>query len=138
MSKLQGVIETAVYADDIPRSVAFYRDVLGMRVMVSDPNRIAALAVNDKHVFLVLKRGGSTQPIPMHDGFLPPHDTHGASHYALAIDKADAPAWLERLKSHNIAIESRIHWPRGGESIYFRDPDGNLGELATPGLWEVY
>jgi catechol 2,3-dioxygenase-like lactoylglutathione lyase family enzyme len=28
--------------------------------------------------------------------------------------------------------------PRGGHSIYFRDPDGHLLELATPGLWAGY
>jgi catechol 2,3-dioxygenase-like lactoylglutathione lyase family enzyme len=31
-----------------------------------------------------------------------------------------------------------VRWPRGGESIYFRDPDGHLVELATPGLWDNY
>ena len=25
-----------------------------------------------------------------------------------------------------------------GNSVYFRDPDGHLLELATPGLWWVY
>jgi catechol 2,3-dioxygenase-like lactoylglutathione lyase family enzyme len=27
---------------------------------------------------------------------------------------------------------------RGGQSIYFRDPDDLLVELATPGIWEAY
>ena len=27
---------------------------------------------------------------------------------------------------------------RGAVSLYFRDPDGNLGELVTPGLWANY
>ena len=31
-----------------------------------------------------------------------------------------------------------MKWPRGGESLYFRDPDGHLVELATPGLWANY
>ena len=38
------------------------------------------------------------------------------------------------LPTEGIAIEGRTKWPRGGESIYFRDPDGHLVELATPGL----
>ena len=37
-----------------------------------------------------------------------------------------------------IAIKGRTKWPRGGESIYFRDPDGHVLELATPGLWPGY
>jgi catechol 2,3-dioxygenase-like lactoylglutathione lyase family enzyme len=34
-----------------------------------------------------------------------------------------------------VAIEGRVDWPRGAKSIYFRDPDGHLLELGTPGLW---
>jgi catechol 2,3-dioxygenase-like lactoylglutathione lyase family enzyme len=32
----------------------------------------------------------------------------------------------------------RTDWPRGGRSVYFRDLDGYLLELATPGLWRIY
>ncbi|MEP7038442.1 MAG: glyoxalase, partial [Acidobacteriota bacterium] len=35
-------------------------------------------------------------------------------------------------------IESKVKWERGGTSIYFRDPDKHLLELATPGLWTIY
>jgi len=42
------------------------------------------------------------------------------------------------LRDAGIAIEGRTQWPRGGHSIYFRDPDGHLLELATPGLWKGY
>jgi catechol 2,3-dioxygenase-like lactoylglutathione lyase family enzyme len=37
-----------------------------------------------------------------------------------------------------VPIEGRTQWPRGSTSIYFRDPDGHLLELATPGLWPVW
>jgi catechol 2,3-dioxygenase-like lactoylglutathione lyase family enzyme len=37
-----------------------------------------------------------------------------------------------------VNIESRVKWPRGGESIYFRDPDDHLVELVTPGTWAIY
>ncbi|MFL4996127.1 MAG: VOC family protein, partial [Microvirga sp.] len=46
--------------------------------------------------------------------------------------------WEERLSEHGVAIEGRTNWSRGGHSIYFRDPDGHLVELATPGLWATY
>ena len=49
-----------------------------------------------------------------------------------------ATAWEETLAAHAVAIEGRTDWPRGGTSVYFRDPDGHLLELATPGLWPGY
>jgi catechol 2,3-dioxygenase-like lactoylglutathione lyase family enzyme len=39
---------------------------------------------------------------------------------------------------NGIAIESKVQWELGGQSLYFRDPDGNSLELATPGLWSIY
>jgi catechol 2,3-dioxygenase-like lactoylglutathione lyase family enzyme len=59
-------------------------------------------------------------------------------HYALAIAAADLPAWEARLAAKGVPIEGRTDWPRGGRSVYFRDPDGHLGELATPGIWPIY
>jgi len=40
--------------------------------------------------------------------------------------------------AEGIPIEDRKTWDRGGQSIYFRDPDGHLLELATPGVWTIY
>jgi catechol 2,3-dioxygenase-like lactoylglutathione lyase family enzyme len=54
------------------------------------------------------------------------------------VHAADLAAWEERLAQNAIAIESRISWPRGGHSIYFRDPDGHLVELITPGCWTIF
>jgi catechol 2,3-dioxygenase-like lactoylglutathione lyase family enzyme len=59
-------------------------------------------------------------------------------HVAFGIASAELAAWEARLRARHIAIEGRTDWPRGGHSIYFRDPDGHLLELATPGLWEIY
>jgi catechol 2,3-dioxygenase-like lactoylglutathione lyase family enzyme len=57
---------------------------------------------------------------------------------AFSIAADELSAWEERLAAAGVAIEGRTKWPRGGDSIYFRDPDGHLLELATPGLWVGY
>ena len=44
-------------------------------------------------------------------------------------------AWEGHLAAQGVPLESRITWPAGGTSLYVRDPDGSLLELATPGLW---
>jgi len=57
---------------------------------------------------------------------------------APTADSLAAERLEEQLNAEDIAVEGRNKWPRGGESIYFRDPDGHLLELATPGLWPGY
>jgi catechol 2,3-dioxygenase-like lactoylglutathione lyase family enzyme len=59
-------------------------------------------------------------------------------HIAFSISAADWDAWLRRLEERGIAVERIVRWPRGGRSLFFRDPEQNLVELATPGLWAVY
>ena len=46
--------------------------------------------------------------------------------------------WEAWLAENGIAVEKREKWERGGDSLYFRDPDGHLLEVATPGVWLTY
>ncbi len=87
---------------------------------------------------LLFRRRASLETTRMPGGTIPPHDGSGPLHVAFGIASAELAAWEARLRAHDIAIEGRTDWPRGGQSIYFRDPDGHLLELATPGLWEIY
>jgi catechol 2,3-dioxygenase-like lactoylglutathione lyase family enzyme len=87
---------------------------------------------------LLFKRGASNTFTQVPSGTLGPHDGNGPLHFAFAIAAEDLVSWEEHLSRHEIKIETRLHWPRGGTSLYFRDPDNNLGELATPGLWSNY
>lgn len=58
MPALTGVLETALYVDDLPRAVAFYQDVFDLKPMIID-ERICALDVAGKQVLLLFKRGAS-------------------------------------------------------------------------------
>ncbi|WP_112663811.1 VOC family protein [Microvirga flavescens] len=137
MPKLQAVLETALYVDDLARAKTFYETVLELRVLRAD-SRFCAFDVNGRNVLLLFKRGGSAKAMPMPGGVIPPHDGAGPLHMAFAISAQDLSAWEAALAKYGIAIESRVTWPRGGTSLYFRDPDGHAIELATPGLWEIY
>ncbi|WP_201750336.1 VOC family protein [Tautonia marina] len=66
---------------------------------------------------------------------LPPHGARGPGHFALGIRADKLDDWRRRLEAHGVAVEQEVEWPRGGRSIYFRDPSGNSVELITPGLW---
>ena len=134
---ITGVLESSIYVDDVSRSADFYRRIFGFERLESD-NRFCALSVAGCQVFLIFKKGGTLQPMPLPGGVLPPHDGNGQLHFAFSVPAADLSAWEERLAQNSVAIESRISWPRGGRSIYFRDPDGHLVELITPGCWTIY
>ncbi len=135
--RLDRVLETSLYVDDLDRAAAFYEDILGLAVLTAD-SRFRAYDVGGKSVLLIFRRGATLETVRMPGGTIPPHDGHGPLHIAFAI-AADALAdWEKRLAERNIAIEGRTDWSRGGHSIYFRDPDGHLLELATPGLWATY
>jgi len=134
---VRGIIETAIYTDDMERAKRFYEQVMGLNPMYED-RRLTAYDVAGRSVLLVFKRGASAQPAIMPGGTIPGHDGAGPLHLAFAIEADRLEAWESRLQSQGIEIEGRIDWPRGGKSIYFRDPDGHLLELATPGLWPIY
>jgi catechol 2,3-dioxygenase-like lactoylglutathione lyase family enzyme len=134
---ITGVLEYGIYVDDVPRSAAFYRRIFGFAQLEGD-DRFCALGVAGKQVFLIFKKGGTLEPMPLPGGVLPPHDGSGQLHFAFSVPEAELAAWEQRLVENGVAIESRVTWPRGGRSIYFRDPDGHLGELITPGCWAIY
>jgi catechol 2,3-dioxygenase-like lactoylglutathione lyase family enzyme len=137
LPKLSGVIETALYVDDLDRARAFYEEVLGLEALTADP-RFVAFDVGGRSVLLLFRRGSTPETIQLPGGTIPPHDGSGPIHMAFAIPAAELPVWEEALDKHNVAIEGRTDWPRGGKSIYFRDPDDHLLELATPGIWKIY
>ena len=135
--KLDRVIETCLYVDDLGRSAAFYEDVLGLAPMTSDA-RFRAYDVGGKSVLLLFRRGATLETVRMPGGTIPPHDGHGPLHIAFAVSADRLVAWEARLDRHGVAIEGRTEWSGGGKSVYFRDPDRHLVELATPGLWAIY
>lgn len=137
--KINGIVETAISVGDIQASARFYEVLFGFERLVDDP-RICALNVAQGHVLLIFLRGGSLDPVVLPDGrgVVPPHDSRGQQHFALGIDVADFDGWCERLQGKGVAIESIVHWPLGGRSIYFRDPDQHAVELITPGVWKNY
>ena len=137
MPNLHGVLETALYVDSFERACPFYEQVLGLNSIYRD-QRLCAYDVGGRGVLLLFLRGHSLRTVHLPGGTIPPHDGQGPVHIAFAVATNELAAWEQRLMEAEIAIEGRTKWPRGGDSVYFRDPDGHLVELATPGLWPGY
>ncbi|WAC26833.1 VOC family protein [Ancylobacter sp. SL191] len=134
---ISGVVETGLYVDDLACARAFYEGVLGLKPMVAD-DRFCAYDAGPRSVLLLFLRGQALAPVTMAEGTIPPHDGHGPLHYALAIPATSVEQWRRHLDVQGVVLEGRVDWKGGGVSLYFRDPDQHLVELATPGLWPNY
>lgn len=130
----EGLLETSLYARDLQRTAAFYRDLLGAETLVDSP-RLVAFDIAHRSVLLVFQAGATEDDLVDERGRIPGHGGSGHTHFALSITARDLEEWRVRLTMRNIDIVGEYHWPRGGVSLYFQDPDGAVVELATPGLW---
>jgi catechol 2,3-dioxygenase-like lactoylglutathione lyase family enzyme len=135
--RIGGLLESALYVDDMERSVEFFGNVLGLRSLVRG-ERLTAFDAGRQGVLLLFARGRSAVDMPSPNGIIPGHDGSGPLHVAFAISADRYDGWLAHLARSDVPIVSEVRWPRGGRSCYFHDPDGHLVELATPGLWETY
>jgi catechol 2,3-dioxygenase-like lactoylglutathione lyase family enzyme len=135
--KISGLLETALYVDDMDRSIDFFTRVLHLVPMVRS-ERITAFDAGRSGVLLLFTRGASKADMPSGQGTIPGHDGSGPLHMAFAIASDAYDDWCAELTAHEVAIYSEVRWQRGGRSVYFHDPDGHVLELATPGLWDNY
>lgn len=136
MLEVKGIGEAALHVEDLQRSIQFYEDLLGFKRILGD-DRFCAFRVSDEQTFLLFKKGGTLEPVELPGGVIPPHDGSGHLHLAFLIGQDDFSRWEARLDSKGVAIESKVQWGSGARSLYFRDPDGHLIELGTPGIWNL-
>src|SRR5262245_56874887 len=76
MPKLDGILETAIHTENMPRSRAFYEDVLGLKPIYSD-DRLTGYAVAGRDVLLVFLKGATTQTVVLPSGTIPGHGRAG-------------------------------------------------------------
>ena len=130
MTKIQNIVETSAYVDDLDRAERFYADVLGLELIGREPGRHVFFRVGASDVLLIF------DPATTLTGDHPPaHGARGPGHFAFGIPADALDEWRRRLEERGVAIEHEQQWPRGGRALYFRDPAGNSVELITPGRW---
>lgn len=131
---IRGVLETALYADDLEAARRFYGGLLGLREIAAQEGRHVFFRCGDG-VLLVFRPEASRQP-PAPDALpVPPHGATGAGHLCLTVREGDLPEMEARLARAGVPIESDFRWPHGPRSLYIRDPAGNSVEFASPALW---
>jgi catechol 2,3-dioxygenase-like lactoylglutathione lyase family enzyme len=127
----EGILESSLYVTDVARSAEFYEQIFGFRVISDFGQRGCALEAGRRQVLLLFKKGASK-------AIQSPHDGDGELHLAFAIPAGALAEWETWLAEKGIEVEEKRRWDLGGESLYFRDPDRHLIELATPGVWSIY
>lgn len=131
------VLESALYAENLDETAAFYEQILGLERIVTVPGRHVFFRV-EGGVLLVFRPKATTRP-PTADARLPvpAHGTEGEGHLCLAATAGEISEWRRRLEAAGVEIEADFDWPQGGRSIYFRDPAGNSIEFAEPRIWGI-
>lgn len=117
---LTGLNHLTLSVRDLARSVAFYRDMLGLRLHARW-DRGAYLSAGDLWLCLSLDGQGTA-------ALASPAYTH----YAFSISQHDFPAFAARLRAAGVP-----EWQQNrsaGDSLYFLDPDGHQLEAHTGSL----
>jgi catechol 2,3-dioxygenase-like lactoylglutathione lyase family enzyme len=126
-----GILESALYYPHAERGAVlrFYEETLGLRQVASWDNGCAYRL--GPGVLLLFD-------LELLDGQGGPVSDHGAApggHVCLVADSGEYGAVRERLASAKVEITHDHDWPKGGRSFYFKDPAGNLLEVADSDLW---
>ena len=129
MKKLK-LFEASVYTDDLVAARRFYEEVLGLDCLIFEPPRHAFFRTG-RGMLLVFNPAATAQG----DEEVPPHGAQGPVHVALSAPEEELAGWASRLQQAGVEIRW-ADWP-GGRSFFFRDPAGNLLEIASSHIWDA-
>jgi XTP/dITP diphosphohydrolase len=130
----QAVLETVLYADDLAAARSFYEGVLGLECFAQSEDRHVFFRCGGQ-VLLLFNPSRTEVAVEVKPGVPPAHGARGPGHVCFSASDAEITRWRRHLEARGIAIEADFEWPRGGRSIYFRDPAGNCLEFGEPAIW---
>jgi catechol 2,3-dioxygenase-like lactoylglutathione lyase family enzyme len=127
-----GVLETSLYhgaaeGEEVER---FYAELLGLPLVSRWPGGLAFRA--GPGVLLLFER----ETTATRDGPIADHGSTGPGHACLlAGDREGYESWRKRLAAAGVEITHDQEWQGGRRSFYFKDPGGNLLEVADGDIW---
>lgn len=132
--KLSHVLESSLYVADLAVAESFYSGVLGLTIHSKLEGRHVFFRCGSQMVLLFNPEATAGPDLTPRG--LGAHGAHGPGHLAFGVSNEEIDRWRRRLGDHGVEIEQEVDWGGDrGRSLYFRDPDGNSLEVATPGLW---
>jgi catechol 2,3-dioxygenase-like lactoylglutathione lyase family enzyme len=130
---LVGVLETSLYHDAAEAQAVqrFYTDALALPLVSRWPGGFA-LRIGPGAVLLLFER----ETVATRDGPIADHGSRGPGHACLLAPGREAyERWRERLGESGTEITHEQEWDAGRRSFYFKDPAGNLLEIADGDIW---
>ncbi len=128
--ELQGVLEVSLYYDESHTEAIhrLYEKTLGLRRVASWSDG-TALRLGSGVVLLFCRQRLADRDEPISD-----HGSHGPGHVCFTAPPGAYEEWRQRVEDGPGVVHDE-KWPKGGRSFYFRDPAGNLLEIADGDLW---
>jgi len=124
MFSIEGIDHIALAVSDVERSVAWYKQVLGLERRYEEAwgSYPAVVGVGTTSIALFPVEGTEAKPSPG-------CDVLAMRHFAFRTDRANFDLARRELSQRQISFESQHHGI--SESIYFHDPDGHEVEITT-------
>lgn len=128
---LQGLLELVLEVEDLERSLAFYRDVLGLHAVErwAEPRAAVWLSLGRSAVL------GLWPPASGGTGVGIAGSRGGAHvHFAIYLEPGSLDGWKRSLDHAQLEPEGPVEFGHGNRSLFAKDPDGNVVEL---GDWSI-
>jgi len=129
------ILESALYVTDLGAAESFYGETLGLALIAKAEGRHVFFRCGDGVLLLFNAEATKNPPPPDARLPVPPHGMAGEGHLCFSANAEEIERWKACLEAKGIIIEADFEWPKGGRSIYFRDPSGNSIEFAEPRIW---
>lgn len=109
---------------DLEQSISFYQKMFGFAVIEKWDSPKQAFVGNGQVVLGLME--------------MPEYDfrAYTMAHLAFSCDTQAFTRFLEKVKALSLEIVSGPKKQRGGETILFRDPSGNILEVCYPSMGE--
>ena len=132
--KINKIIETVLYCDDVQEMLNFYQKFFGFEIMQKSLPRGVFLKCGES-ILAIFNRSMTR------DGnqIAPSHSATGIQHMAFEIPDGEYEEWKNILIQKGLNIVQEITWEsrnNNSKSFYFQDPAGHNIEIAEKKLWD--